>query len=310
MSKFVSPTTNSSTNAANLNSNLLWTQYYGWPCSATNSTWKADNAHQLPHGRLGCPDFVTPVPGGSGFNGPIAEAALPSGTSIYANSIANSIPSELVSHSADLHLTSNNLNYVSCKADMNARATVFLKGIGFNCKTLEDSGGDYATGNFFNNIAVPPNVFAFFIGMNQQAHGYATDYPTSQPLKAGAWYWTWCSPSGQLACEFLRQGGTASQGNVQEPLTPWCGVMPAEALFLLINQGCSMMEANFLGLPADMQGHQIYYFSPFQGWIPWGAPTVYGDPLYSPYANTDFRRTVYWPGVNTPVQFPPSTIIG
>jgi hypothetical protein len=107
-------------------------------------------------------------------------------------------------------------------------------------------------------------------------------------------------------------------GQFVEPTSQGCGPPPGDTFKILLDTGCSVMEANFINVSADViklpnPGTNPPITGP--DYVPlWvlnsGVGTALGDPLYSPYLNTVTSDTAIFPGTNGGASFPDGTVQG
>jgi hypothetical protein len=208
-------------------------------------------SYQLPHGRLGCPDYS---------NATIAESVLNAGGgSIYTHAVAQAIAAEQVSHQLDMHLLTNVLGYSIITPQLNGLA--LQQANRRNFPNFVNVGAAFQPSDLTNGSATAPTtLFALCLANNWNSLDI-----TNFIAAPGAWGYNWTSSAGKFGANLLKAGAAAALLSFGEPFTT--GLTPPEQLFIYATEyRATLALAAFLG------------FSNGMGY------TVCGDPLYTPYA--------------------------
>lgn len=233
----------------------------------------------LPNGRLGMPDFNSTT---------IAERALiAGGKSIYQNAVDNARAVANENALAKTHVISTTEFYNVNAAGQTIETGSTKNGLAGNICTdygiprinIASSGGDIVANDFWNTT-LPQKVRYFAFIMSGTRFGSQWPpvvnpaYSVNLDPMPGAWGGYAQSFSGGHAGEHMARGCSAFIATAGEPGTSISH--PTGAFWTALRSGCSLMLASiFSASLTDSAAWPCAYPQ---------AQTVYGDPLYRPYA--------------------------
>jgi hypothetical protein len=211
--------------------------------------WQINTWHQVPHGRLGCPDYA---------GGVIAEKPLNTGGSVYSNAVSVAMSAELLNHQRGTHILSDVLSYSIITAAKNKIA--FDWAVTINMPSRIDLGVQLQVSDLLAGSSTSPvSLFSYCIGVSLEGKN-----PTNIAPEAGAWGFAWTSSAGVFGSILLSAGGAAAVMTYGEPYSD-CLAEPQELFVYATAYQLPLMVAAFL---AHSSGTGY---------------TVCGDPLYAPY---------------------------